>query len=162
MVSSLQFFLSPALCTAVLESPGMHVGRGEPTRLSCPSRTIPVPWHSLPGGVSAQGKQFEELQGGQGAAGQPQLQGEDLTGAGDVDVIGLTWDPPMHIPSLTTATWEMTVIPLLHAALGAPPPLCSRRDCGRWLAASRRGKGLCVVLGRSASSGAVFLEYLVV
>lgn len=149
------------MCTAVLESPGCMLG-GRTLSAELSQQDIPVPQHSLTVGFVAEGKQFEELHGGRGAAGQPQLQRADLIGPGDVDVIGLTWDPPMHMPGPTTAIWEMTVIPLLHAALGAPPPLCSQRDCGRCLAASRRGKGLRIVLGRSASSGAVFLEYLVV
>lgn len=42
---------------------------------------------------------------------QLQLQGTGPAGAGEeVDVIGLTWDPPTHVPSPTVDMREMTVI----------------------------------------------------
>lgn len=57
----------------------------------------------------------------EGAAGQPQLQlqGTGPAGAGEeVDVIGLTWEPPTHVPSPTVDMREMTVIShLLPSAL---------------------------------------------
>lgn len=72
-----------------------------------------------------------------------QLRGTEPAGAGEeVDVIGLTWEPPTHMPSPTVDMWEMTVISHLCTIPGAPPPFCSRRYCGQWLAAFSRGKDL--------------------
>lgn len=100
----------------------------------------------------------------EGAAGQPQLQ---LQGTGparageEVDVIGLTWEPPTHVPSPSVDMREMTVIS--HCAPCSTSSLLLSQ--GLWLLTccfqSWEGVGMGpVASGRSLSSGEMIPDLL--
>lgn len=106
---------SPALLRTAFWS--LLAGSGELAWLSCPRRTRTMPGAAAQpsGGVEAMlslktsWKRLAKLQDGQrGVLGREllaspssQLQGREPAGAGDVDVIGLTWGPPTHVPGPT-------------------------------------------------------------
>lgn len=151
--------------------------------LNCPRRTRTMPGAAAQpsGGVEAtfslktSWKRLVKLQDGQrGVLGREllaspssQLQGREPTGAGDVDVIGLTWGPPTHVPGPTADTWEMTVISHSHRAWSTSlllsevlwPVTCCLQP---WEGFAGSFRKVSIFWYCSPRPVAVFLEYFVV